>query len=402
MGIVNNHHGHKGVEGHAKKGTLPREDGGIRSEVKEQVKEHEANVLKDFERFLDDYSRVGIYQISKVLDGGNDLGLHRGEGINLVRYPKSELIHSERDLSIEQILEVLRQLPPAQGSGVRGCETSTQYEVPSAMEISGRDHQSEGPGEGDEGFQGIDNPDDRPGCVPSYRGDNQPGVIGSHGSDSHCPSGQGQEGSRGIDHRTNPDGSGRVHIRSEGRDVERKELPILVVLHDEGRPDALQVYRYVSGKDPEAWKVVRPTDRGESPRPEAIWSPIDLHIEPHGQNGTGPARLPRTLQYGANETVYRGRSGRSIRDPEGQRSLLRKNVPERIRPESDERIDVPIGKIELEETEKVHEWVEHLSRKYEGPQTGGIKAKEREAGDRWLEFLEPNFVDEHLAGVFRY
>lgn len=402
MGIVNNHHGHKGVEGHAKKGTLPREDGGIRSEVTEQVKEHEANVLKDIERFLDDYSRVGIFQISKVLDGGHDHGLHRGEGINLVRYPKSELIHSERDLSIEQILEVLRKLPPAQGSGIRGCETSTQHKVPSAMEISGRDYQSEGPGEGDRGFQGIDNSNDRPGCVPSYRGDNHPGVVGSHGSDSHCPSGQGPEGSRGIDNRTDPDGSGRVHIRSEVEDVEGKELPILIVLHDEGRPETLQVYRYFSGQDPEAWKVVRPTNRGESPRPATVWSPIDLHIEPNGQDSTGPARLPRALQHGANETVYRGRGGRSIRYPEGQRSLLRKNVPERIRPESDERIDVPIGKNQLAEGEKVHEWFDQLSRKHDEPQTGGIDAREREAGERWLEFLEPNFVDEHLSGVFRY
>lgn len=402
MGIVNNHHGHKGVEGHAKKGTLPREDGGIRSEVKEQVKEHEANVLEDFAGFLDNYSRIGIYQISKVLDGGHDLYPLGSENRNLIRSPESQLIHSERDLTVEQILEVLRQLPSAQGPGVRGCETSTQHEVPPAMEISGGDHSSEGPVKGVGGCQGIDHPPVSPGRVPSYRGDNHPGVIGPHGSDSRCPSGQGPEGSRGLDNRTDPDGSGRLHIRSEGEDVEGKELPILVILHEEGRPDTLQVYRYVSGEDPEAWKVLRPTDSGESPRPEAIWSPIDLHIKPHGQNSTGPARFSRALQHGANETVYRSRSGRSIRYPESTRSLLRKNVPERVRPGSDPRIDVPIGKIELEETEKVHEWFDQLSRKNEDPQTGGIEAREHEAGDRWLEFLEPNFVDEHLAGVFRY
>lgn len=399
MAIVNNNHIHKGVEGHAKKGTLPRKDGGIRSEVKEQVQEHEAHVLENNDGILADNPTVGVHQITQVLDGGDDHDVPGGENHDLVWLTKGQLIYSERDLSVEQILEVLRQLPPSQSTGVRRCETSTQHEVPSAMEILGGDHSSKGPGEGVGGFYSIDNPTGSPGCLPSDLGDKESRVDRSNRSDGHCPEGQGPEGQGGFDNRTDPIGSGTVHRWPEGADAEGKELPVLIISHEEGRTDTLRVYRFFSGKDPEAWKVVRSTDSGESPRFEEIRSPTDLSIEPDGQDGKGSARGTWTLQHGANETVHRGRGRGPTRDVESPRSILRKNVPERIRPESVPRIDVPIGTPELVETEKVHEWYSQLSRKYDRPQTGGLDAREREAGDRWLEFLEPDYIRDHIDGV---
>lgn len=56
----------------------------------------------------------------------------------------------------------------------------------------------------------------------------------------------------------------------------------------------------------------------------------------------------------------------------------------------------------LAELEKVQSSRKEVYNALSSPQTGGILAKEHEAGERWLEFLAPDHVREHLSEVFRY
>lgn len=402
MAIVNNYHGHRGVEGNATEGTLPEENGGIQGKATEPFEVHEGSILKIVARILENIKGDRAYESPESMDIGGHYDIPGGE-VELFQWPpESQQIDSGRNIPVEQILEVLRQLQSPQGLGVWGYQETSEHEKPSPMDLPGRYHSSEGPGEGIGGLYDLDGHATSPRRVLADRGDNPIGIVRSDRNNSSGQTGEGPEGSRGLDNRTDQDGIGPVHLGTEGGNAGGDEQPIFIVIQEEGYLHILRLSRLPVKEGPGSREPMQSPDCGESPRSEEIWSPIDVPSQSHGQNSTGSPSGTRPHDYGTDPRIYRGsRSGPTGDDPH-EGPLLSQTVPERVRPERNERIDYPFDDTTLDETEKVHTWNRQLSRKYEDPQTGGISAKEREAGDNWQEFLQPDHVRDHLSEVFRY
>ena len=402
MGIVNKNHGHRGVEGNATKGTLPEEYGGIQSEAPEPLEVHEDPLFKVVARILEIIKGDRADQGSKSMDigGHNDV---LGSQVQLLQWdPESEQIYPGRNIPVEQILEVLQQLQSSQRARVRGCEASSEHEKPSPLEKPGRYNLSEGPSEGIGGLYDLDRHATSPGRVLADRRDNPIGIVRPDGDSGPGQAREGPKGPGGFNNRTDSVGFGPVYLGTKGGDAGGEEQPIFIVVQEEGSLHILQLSRLPVKEGPGSWAPMQSPDCGEPPRPEEIWSPTDIPSQSHGQNSTGSPIGSRSHDYGTDPRVHRGsRSGPTGDDPH-EGPLLRPTVPERVRPERNERIDYPFDEKTLDETKKVHAWNDQLSRKFKKPQTGGIEAREREAGLRWIELLTPDHVRDHLEGVFRY
>ena len=337
-----------------------------------------------------------------MFDSGADHNAGQREENETGRQPTRQREHPPGTISSQSVPEVLREPGVGPGPGVRGCEEATRDIQQPSMAIVGGYHSSEGRSEGIGGPLDTDGHPDRPGCLPSGVRDGETPSV-RHPRDHHQgTTRKGPEGQGGIDHPTHPIGPGELHLRPEGRDAEGTINPIPVHVHGQQKdPKPLQT-EFHRPSDPQDRPEMRPTNSRESPRSTTERSPTDLHLEPDGQNGTRSPIGIRAPFDGTDPRVHRNGCSRPTGDISNPRPLSRKTVPRGVQP----GVVVPQHEVSddvgLAETQKVQTWYGQLSRKHESPRTGGIDAREREAGERYLEFLTPDHIRDHFSEVFRY
>lgn len=394
--------GNRGVEGNATEGTLPRVHGEVPSEVTGEGREYATVVSGPIERDMEDSEPDWAGpKIPEVFDAGADHNAGQGEENETGRQPTCQREHSPGVVSPQSVPEVLRE--PGVGPGPRiwgRAETSRDIHQPS-MAIVGGYHSSEGRSEGIGRSPDTDGHPDRPGCLPSSVRDGETPSVRYPRDHHQGTTREGPKGPRGIDHPTHPVGPGELHLGPKGRDAEGEINPVPVLVHGQQKdPKPLQT-EFHRPPDPQDRPKVRPTYSRESPRSTTERSPTDLHLEPNRQNGSrSPIGIGAPFD-GTDPRVHRDGCSRPTGDIPNPRQLSRETVPRGVQP----GLNVPQHEVSddvgLAETQKVQSWYGQLSRKHE-PRTGGIDAREREAGDRYLELLTPDHIRDHFSEVFRY
>lgn len=395
--------GHRGVEGNATEGTLPRVHGEVPSEVTGEGREYATVVSGPTERDMEDSEPDWAGpKIPEVFESGADHNAGQREENETGRQPTRKREHPPGTISSQSVPEVLREPGVGPSPGIRGREKATRDIHQPPMAILGGYHSSEGRSEGIGRSLDTDGHPDRPGCLPSGVGDGETPSV-RHPRDYHQDTTwQGPKGQRGIDHPTHPVGPGELHLRPESKDAEGAINPVPVRVHGQQKdPKPLQT-EFHRPPDPQDRPKVRTTDRGEPPRSTTKRSPTDLHLEPNGQNGSrSPIGIGAPFD-GTDPRVHRDGCSRPTGDISNPRPVSRKTVPRGVQP----GVVVPqhevSGDVYLAETRKVQDWYSELPRKHEAPQTGDPSSREREAGDRFLELLEPDHVRDHLLEVFKY